>query len=98
MVGVTPPSTRKAAPFVAADSGLATYATRLAISSGSIMRCSSDDGRAWVKNPASICAGVSTQRLENGLTFDFLQALSIGCINGGQLLRHDAHAGGQMLR
>src|SRR5699024_5905850 len=44
-VGSTPPSARRAAPLVAEDSGLARYATRLAISLGAMKRCSSDVSR-----------------------------------------------------
>src|SRR5258708_10490740 len=56
MVGVTPPSTRNAAPLVADGRGLATYATRLAISSGSLLRWTSDELRCLPKNSASISA------------------------------------------
>src|ERR1700747_1180723 len=45
MVGVTPPSTRNTAPLVADERGLATYATRSAISSGSIMRWTREERR-----------------------------------------------------
>ena len=42
------------------DNGLATYATRLATSSGSIMRWISEDGRALAKNSASSCSAVAS--------------------------------------
>ena len=44
----------------AADSALATYATRSAISSGSIMGCSNDVERSLRKNSASISSGSSS--------------------------------------
>jgi hypothetical protein len=49
----TPPSTRKAAPFVAAASGLHTNATIGATSSGLAKRLSSEVGRAVLKNSSS---------------------------------------------
>src|SRR2546427_7158229 len=55
----TPPSARKAAPFVADESGLATNATSAATSSGVAKRCSSELGRAVVKNSFSTAAGVT---------------------------------------
>src|SRR4029077_13072945 len=51
-----PPSARKAAPFVADESGLATKVTNAAISSGVAKRCSSEVGRAVVKNSFSTAA------------------------------------------
>ena len=53
----TPPSARKAAPFVADETGLATNATSAATSSGVAKRCSSEVGRAVVKNSFSTAAG-----------------------------------------
>ena len=64
IVGVMPPSTRNAAPFVAAESGLATNATKSAISSGSIMRCSNELERLLRKNSASISSGGREGSLE----------------------------------
>src|SRR5947208_6298848 len=55
----TPPSARKAAPFVADESGVATNATNAATSSGVAKRCSSELGRAVVKNSFSTAAGVA---------------------------------------
>src|SRR5439155_25370936 len=49
----TPPSARKAAPFVADESGLATNATNAATSSGVAKRFRSEVGRAVVKNSFS---------------------------------------------
>jgi ABC-type taurine transport system ATPase subunit len=46
----------KAAPFVADESGLATYATKLAISSGLIRRCRDHVERCFAKNWASTSA------------------------------------------
>src|SRR5438105_13711090 len=53
----TPPSARKAAPFVADESGLATNATSAATSSGVAKRFRSEVGRAVVKNSVSTPAG-----------------------------------------
>src|SRR6266550_4353231 len=55
----TPPSARKAAPFVADESGLATNATSAATSSGVAKRFRSEVGRAVVKNSFSTAAGVA---------------------------------------
>src|SRR5881296_2251085 len=52
----TPPSTRSAAPVVADASGLATYATIDATSSGIAKRFSNDVGRTSVKNVFSYSA------------------------------------------
>src|SRR5580765_5114158 len=49
----TPPSARKAAPFVADESGLATNATSAATSSGAAKRLRSEVGLAVVKNSFS---------------------------------------------
>src|SRR5258708_26381592 len=49
----TPPSTRRAAPLVAEDSGLQTYTTRFATSSVVAKRLSSEVGRMLVKNSFS---------------------------------------------
>jgi len=49
-VRTTPPSTRSAAPFVAADNGLHTYTTRLATSSVVAKRCNNELGRTQAKN------------------------------------------------
>src|SRR6266705_6594587 len=54
----TPPSTLSAAPFVAADGGLQTYATRAATSSGRMNLLIRDDGRAFSKNCFSISSTV----------------------------------------
>src|SRR4029077_7224797 len=54
----TPPSARKAAPFVADESGLATNATSAATSSGVAKRFRSEVARAVVKNSFSTAAGV----------------------------------------
>src|SRR4029077_14096165 len=59
----TPPSARKAAPFVADESGLATNATRAATSSGVAKRFSSEVGRAVVKNSFSTAAGAECSAL-----------------------------------
>src|SRR5271157_1727398 len=50
---MTPPSTRSAAPVVADASGLATYATSVAISSGAANRLISEVGRTFSKNSFS---------------------------------------------
>src|SRR5580704_8497792 len=52
----TPPSTRRAAPFVPEAHGLETYTTIAAISSGDSKRFKSDDGRTDLKNSVSTCA------------------------------------------
>lgn len=54
-----PPSTLKAAPFVADDRGLATNATSAATSSGVANRLMSEDGRVFSKNSFSTCVGVT---------------------------------------
>ncbi len=53
---ITPPSTRRAAPVVAEASGLATYATSEATSSGVAKRLISDVGRTFSKNSFSNCS------------------------------------------
>src|SRR5436309_14709303 len=55
----TPASARKAAPFVADESGLATNATSAATSSGVAKRLRSEVGLAVVKNSFSTAAGVA---------------------------------------
>src|SRR5260370_2788539 len=55
----TPPSARKAAPFVADERGLATNATSAATSSGVAKRLRSEVGLAVVKNSFSTAAGVA---------------------------------------
>src|SRR5712692_9854282 len=49
----TPPSTRRAAPFVDDARLLLTYTIIAATSSGELKRCRSDDGRTVVKNSRS---------------------------------------------
>ena len=49
----TPPSTRRAAPLVAEATGLQTYATIDATSSGVANRLSKEDGRTERKNSFS---------------------------------------------
>ena len=66
----TPPSARRAAPLVAADSGLHTKATRVATSSGVVKRFSRDVGRMFWKNSLSTAAAVvfcSSARLRTKL-------------------------------
>jgi hypothetical protein len=55
----TPPSTRNAAPLVAAESGLATIATSTSTSSVVVKRCNYGPGRAVRKNSRSISATVA---------------------------------------
>src|SRR5947199_9889419 len=55
----TPPSARKAAPFVADESGLATHATSVATSSGVATRLRGEVGRAVVKSSFSTAAGIA---------------------------------------
>src|SRR6476619_8652185 len=64
----TPPSARKAAPFVADESGLATNATNAATSSGVAKRFSSEVGRAVVKNSFSTAAGAECLALAKSST------------------------------
>ena len=59
----TPPSTRSAAPVVAEDSGLATYATREATSSGLAKRLISEVGLTFSKNSFSYASNVLPSRL-----------------------------------
>src|SRR5580698_4430162 len=54
----TPPSTRRAAPYVAEDSGLHTKATSAATSSVLAKRFNSDEGRILRKNSFSTSVGV----------------------------------------
>src|SRR5450631_3045284 len=55
---IVPPSTRSAAPLVADDNGLATYVTMAATSSVVENLCSSDVGRAVLKNSFSTIAAL----------------------------------------
>ena len=55
----TPPSTRRAAPLVAALNGLQINITMAATSSGVANRFSSEVGRAFSKNSFSTCSATS---------------------------------------